>query len=95
MLLLFINAIIPGSREFDADKGSSEITGDFAALASALNKITYGMQLHEMKSTAGLQAVASLMIICPWDNNAPALVRLCTARPTVQDRIGRLMSIAA
>lgn len=90
-----INAIIPGSREFDADKGGGEITGDFAALASALNKITYGMQLHEMKSTAGLQAVASLMIICPWNDNSSALVRLCAARPTVQDRIGRLMSIAA
>lgn len=92
---LIMNVTIPASREFDADKAGSEITGDSAALASALNKITYGMQMHEMKSTAGLQAVASLMIIQPWDERASILVRLCANHPPVQERIGRLMRMAA
>lgn len=92
-LIMKIN--IPVSREFDADKGGSEITGDSAALASALNKIAYGLQLHEMKSTAGLQAVSSLMIIQPWNNHASMLVRLCASHPPVKERVGRLMRMAA
>lgn len=92
---VIMNATIPGTRELDADKDGSEITGDSAALASALNKIAYGMKLHEMKSTAGLQAVASLMIVKPWENSESALVRLCAVRPPIQDRIVRLMHMSA
>ncbi|MFU0663556.1 M48 family metalloprotease [Gardnerella vaginalis] len=92
---VIMNFNIPISREFDADRGGCEITGDSAALASALNKISYGLQLHEMKSTAGLQAVASLMIIQPWNNHASTLVRLCASHPPVKDRIKQLISMAA
>lgn len=92
-VLIKIN--IPVSREFDADRSGSEITGDSIALASALNKIVYGLQIYEMKSTAGLQAVALLMIIHPWIDCDSALVRLRESHPSVKERIGQLMRAVA
>lgn len=91
---VIMSATIPGSRELDADKDGSEVTGDPAALASALNKIAYGVQLHGMKATAGLQAVASLMIVRPWNSGDSVLVDLCPSRAAVQERIEKLMDMA-
>ena len=48
-----IQMAISRTREFDADEDGSRLTGDPEALASALNKISYGAQANPMPKTRG------------------------------------------
>ena len=50
-----IQMAISRTREYDADEDGSLLTGDPEALASALNKISYGAQTTPMRKTAGTQ----------------------------------------
>ena len=61
-----IQMAISRTREFDADEDGSALTGDPEALASALNKISYGAQANRMPKTAATQAVSSMMIANPF-----------------------------
>ena len=61
-----IQMAISRTREFDADEDGSRLTGDPEALASALNKISYGAQTNPMPKTAGTQSVSSMMIANPF-----------------------------
>lgn len=61
-----IQMAISRTREFDADEDGSRLTGDPEALASALNKISYGAQANPMPKTAGTQSVSSMMIANPF-----------------------------
>ncbi|MFT8357339.1 zinc metalloprotease HtpX [Bifidobacterium aquikefiri] len=86
-----IQLSISRTREFDADEDGSRLTGDPAALASALNKIENGVQQNPMPQTAGTQSVSSMMIANPF--SAKGLSRLFSTHPPTSERIARLMQM--
>ena len=81
------------TREFDADEDGSRLTGDPAALASALNKIESGVSMNPMPQTAGTQNVSALMIANPF--SVEGLSRLFSTHPPTSERISRLMQMSA
>ncbi|BDR52210.1 protease HtpX [Bombiscardovia nodaiensis] len=87
-----IQMAISRTREYDADEDGSRLTGDPAALASALTKITSGAESHPMPQTAGTQSAAALMIANPF--SAQGLTKLFSTHPPTADRIARLMQMA-
>ena len=87
-----IQMAISRTREFDADEDGSALTGDPEALASALNKISYGAQANRMPKTAATQAVSSMMIANPF--SAVGFSKLFSTHPPTDERIARLMQMA-
>ena len=87
-----IQMAISRTREFDADEDGSRLTGDPEALASALNKISYGAQTTPMRKTAATQSVSSMMIANPF--SAQGFSRLFSTHPPTDERIARLMQMA-
>ena len=87
-----IQMAISRTREYDADEDGSLLTGDPEALASALNKISYGAQAEPMRKTAGTQSVSAMMIANPF--SMAGFSRLFSTHPPTEDRIARLMQMA-
>ncbi|OZG69670.1 zinc metalloprotease HtpX [Bifidobacterium eulemuris] len=87
-----IQMAISRTREFDADEDGSRLTGDPEALASALNKISYGAQTTPMRKTAATQSVSSMMIANPF--SAQGFSKLFSTHPPTEERIARLMQMA-
>lgn len=87
-----IQMAISRTREYDADEDGSMLTGDPEALASALNKISYGAQTTPMRKTAGTQSVSAMMIANPF--SAAGFSKLFSTHPPTEDRINRLMQMA-
>ncbi|MBT1172684.1 zinc metalloprotease HtpX [Bifidobacterium sp. MA2] len=87
-----IQMAISRTREYDADEDGSVLTGDPEALASALNKISYGAQTTPMRKTAGTQSVSAMMIANPF--STIGFSRLFSTHPPTEDRISRLMQMA-
>ena len=87
-----IQMAISRTREYDADEDGSLLTGDPEALASALNKISYGAQTAPMRKTAGTQSVSAMMIANPF--SAVGFSRLFSTHPPTDERIARLMQMA-
>ena len=88
-----IQMAISRTREFDADEDGSRLTADPEALASALNKISYGVQRHQMPKTAGTQSVSAMMIANPF--SSAGFSRLFSTHPPTEERIARLMRMSA
>lgn len=88
-----IQMAISRTREYDADEDGSVLTGDPEALASALNKISYGAQSTPMRKTAGTQSVSAMMIANPF--SSVGFSKLFSTHPPTEDRISRLMQMAA
>lgn len=82
-----IKLVVSRSREFDADKSAGMLTGDPAALASALNKISYGAKIHEMSRADGLQAMSSLMIVNPFEDDKSKLLKMFSHQSAVKERV--------
>ena len=87
-----IQMAISRTREFDADEDGSTLTGDPEALASALNKISYGAQANRMPKTAATQAVPPMMTANP--SSAVGFSKLISTHPPTDERIARLMQMA-
>lgn len=87
-----IQMAISRTREYDADEDGSRLTGDPAALASALNKISYGAQAVPMPQTSGTQSAAAMMIENPF--SAEGFSRLFSTHPPTDERIARLMRMS-
>lgn len=87
-----IQMAISRTREYDADEDGSRLTGDPEALASALNKISYGVQANQMPQTAATQSVSSMMIENPFSSKG--FSRLFSTHPPTDERISRLMQMA-
>ena len=87
-----IQMAISRTREYDADEDGSLLTGDPEALASALNKISYGAQTTPMAKTAGTQSVSAMMIANPF--SATGFSKLFSTHPPTDQRIARLMQMA-
>lgn len=90
---MLIQMAISRSREFEADRGGAEISGDPDALASALRKIhNYAHQIP-MNAVEQHPETAQMMIINPLSGGG--LRGLFSTHPDVEDRIARLMAMAA
>lgn len=88
-----IQMAISRAREFDADHGGAEISGDPEALASALAKIERAAQGEVMPAAEDHPATAQMMIINPLHGRG--LAGLFATHPDTQERIRRLMQLAA
>ena len=86
-----IQMAISRAREFKADRGGAEISGDPAALASALDKIhryAQGIPLHAAEAHP---ETAQMMIMNPLSGGG--LRGLFSTHPATEERIARLMAM--
>jgi len=82
-----IQLAISRSREFDADKGGAQLTGDPLSLASALSKISVGNAHAQVPLTTN-PATAHLFICNPLKGEG--LMALFSTHPPTAERIRRL-----
>jgi heat shock protein HtpX len=83
---------ISRAREFEADRGGAEISGDPAALASALEKIHRYAQGIPLETTERHPETAQMMIINPLSGNG--IKSLFSTHPSTDERVAKLMAIA-
>lgn len=90
---MLIQFAISRAREFEADRGGAEISRDPQALASALNKIhDYAHQIPMNKAEQHPET-AQMMIINPLAGGG--MQSLFSTHPTTEERVARLMAMAA
>ncbi|NHQ82278.1 zinc metalloprotease HtpX [Chromobacterium vaccinii] len=87
-----IQMAISRAREFEADRGGAEISGDPLALASALQKIEYYAQGIAMPAAEAHPETAQMMIINPLSGGGVG--DLFRTHPHTADRIERLHALA-
>jgi heat shock protein HtpX len=88
---MLIQMAISRAREFEADKGGAEISGDPEALASALKKIhDYAHQIP-MDTAEQHPETAQMMIINPL--SAGGLKGLFSTHPQTEARVAKLMAM--
>jgi heat shock protein HtpX len=89
---MLIQFAISRAREFEADRGGAEISGDPEALAAALDKIHRYAQGIPMPTAEAHPATAQMMIANPLSGGN--LRGLFSTHPDVGERIARLMAYA-
>ncbi len=82
---------ISRSREYLADEGGAEISGNPLALASALNKLANGNLAKPLNNVH--EATAHMFIVNPLSGGGFA--KLFSTHPPIPERIKRLQAIAA
>lgn len=87
-----IQMAISRAREFEADRGGAEISGDPQALASALDKIHRYAQGIPLGPAEAHPETAQMMIMNPL--SAEGLRGLFSTHPATEERIARLMAMA-
>jgi heat shock protein HtpX len=87
-----IQMAISRAREFEADRGGAEISGDPQALASALQKIQRAAQGIPLETTERHPETAQMMIMNPLSGGG--LRGLFSTHPATEERIARLMAMA-
>ncbi|KWR89239.1 zinc metalloprotease HtpX [Cupriavidus sp. IDO] len=87
-----IQMAISRAREFEADRGGAEISGDPQALASALDKIHRYAQGIPFQAAEEHPATAQMMIMNPLSGGA--IANLFSTHPATEERIARLMQMA-
>ncbi|WP_019103369.1 zinc metalloprotease HtpX, partial [Chromobacterium haemolyticum] len=87
-----IQMAISRAREFEADRGGAEISGDPLALASALQKIEYYAQGIVMPTAEAHPETAQMMIINPLSGGG-GMGDLFRTHPQTADRIERLQAM--
>lgn len=87
-----IQMAISRAREFEADRGGAQISGDPAALASALEKIHRYAQGIPFPTAEAHPATAQMMIMNPLSGGTMA--NLFSTHPPVAERVARLMEMA-
>lgn len=88
-----IQMAISRSREFEADRGGAEISGDPQALASALQKIQRYAQRIPLETAERHPETAQMMIMNPLSGGG--LRSLFSTHPSTEERVERLLAIAA
>ena len=100
LLVMFLAPIAAGliqmaisrAREFEADRGGAEISGDPQALASALQKIHRYAQGIPMQAAERHPETAQMMIMNPL--SAGGLRGMFSTHPSTEERVQRLMAMA-
>jgi heat shock protein HtpX len=87
-----IQMAISRAREFEADRGGAEISGDPQALASALQKIHQIAQGIPLAPAEHHPETAQMMIVNPL--SAGGLRGLFSTHPPMEERVARLLAMA-
>lgn len=85
-----IQMAISRAREFVADEAGARISGNPAALASALRKLERAREVRELEQAS--PATAHLFIVNPFSGEG--LMKLFSTHPPIAERIARLESMA-
>jgi heat shock protein HtpX len=88
-----IQMAISRAREFEADRGGAEISGDPQALASALQKIQRYAQGVPLEAAERHPETAQMMIMNPLSGGG--LRHLFSTHPATEERVERLLEMAA
>ncbi len=89
---MLIQMAISRAREFGADRGGADISGDAEALASALHKIESYARGKPMHAAERHPETAQMMIINPLSGGD--LRGLFSTHPATAERISRLLDLA-
>ena len=87
-----IQMAISRAREFEADRGGAEISGDPRSLASALQKIHQYAQGTRLETAERHPETAQMMIMNPL--SAGGLRGLFSTHPSTEERVERLLAMA-
>ena len=87
-----IQMAISRAREFEADRGGAEISGDPQALASALQKIHRVAQGVPLETTERHPETAQMMIMNPLSGGG--ISGLFSTHPSTEERVERLLEMA-
>jgi heat shock protein HtpX len=89
---MLIQFAISRSREFEADRGGAEISGDPRALADALVKIERYAKGVPLETVESHPATAQMMIINPLSGGG--IAGLFSTHPPTEERVARLLAMA-
>ena len=92
MAAALIQMAISRSREFEADRGGAEISGDPRALASALEKIQRYAKGMPLAPAEAHPETAQMMIVNPLSGGG--LRGLFSTHPSTEERVERLLAMA-
>ena len=87
-----IQMAISRAREFEADRGGAEISGNPRALASALQKIHNVAQGIPLNAAERHPETAQMMIVNPLSGGG--LRGLFSTHPSTEERVARLLAMA-
>ena len=87
-----IQMAISRAREFEADRGGAQISGDPQALASALDKIHRYANGIPFPTAEAHPATAQMMIMNPLSGGG--IANLFSTHPATEERVARLMEMA-
>jgi heat shock protein HtpX len=89
---MLIQMAISRSREFEADRGGAEISGDPKVLAAALEKIHNHAHNIPLEAAERHPETAQMMIINPLSGDG--IKSLFSTHPQTEERIARLLQLA-
>jgi heat shock protein HtpX len=93
MAAMVVQMAISRTREYEADRGGAEISGDPRALASALYKIEAATRRTVNEAAEANPAMAHLFIINPLSGQR--MDNLFSTHPATENRVAALESLAA
>jgi len=93
IIATLIQLAISRSREYLADESGAKFCHDPMALASALEKISYGAHQQNVQPQSTAQAAtASLFIVNPFSGKS--ILNMLSTHPPMEERIRRLQEMA-